>query len=142
LIIQSRKNQFSLKNKGVIVLKKISIVSSAIFVFGAIVFTQTCLACTVGVASGKATSDGRPMIWKTRDGHWKNNIVIYNASFKYKFIGVTQVGSKEVAQGVNEKGFAIITALSKDLRKRVEKRNFRNSPSLWSYGCNRCGSDI
>lgn len=64
------------------------------------------------------------MFYTEQDGHWKNNVVIYNALFKYKFIGVNQVGSEEVGQGVNEKGFAIISALSKDLRKRIDKRNF------------------
>ena len=33
--------------------------------------------CTVGVASGRATPDGRPLLWKTRDGSAMNNEVYY-----------------------------------------------------------------
>jgi hypothetical protein len=36
--------------------------------------------CTIGVASGKATPDGRPMIWKTRDTSAKDNEVYYNTN--------------------------------------------------------------
>ena len=41
--------------------------------------------CTIGVANGNATSDGRPMVWKTRDySSARDNEVKYNTSFRYK----------------------------------------------------------
>jgi len=81
------------------------------------VYTQSTFEeCTAGVASGKATADGRPLLWKTRDAGAINNEVIWNTSGKYHFVSVItagQVGSSWM--GVNEKGFAIINTVSSDL---------------------------
>ena len=75
--------------------------------------------CTIGVASGKATADGRPMVWKTRDYlSSPNNEIKYDTSFRYKFISVSNAGSSTYAwMGLNEHGFAIVNALSTDLPK-------------------------
>jgi len=74
--------------------------------------------CTIGVASGKATSDGRPMVWKTRDySSAPDNEVKYNTTFRHKFISVSTAGSDYAWMGVNEHGFAIVNALSSDLPK-------------------------
>ena len=72
--------------------------------------------CTAGVASGKATTDGRPLLWKTRDTNAIDNEVIWNTSGKYPFVSVITAGSPESSwMGVNEKGFAIINTASSDL---------------------------
>ncbi len=75
--------------------------------------------CTIGVAAGSATSDGRPMVWKTRDySSAPNNEIKYNTSFKYKFISVSNAGSATYSwMGLNEHGFAIVNSLSSDLSK-------------------------
>lgn len=75
--------------------------------------------CTIGVASGDATSDGRPMVWKSRDySSEPNNEVKYNTSFRYKFLSVSNAGSSTYAwMGLNEHGFAIVNALVSDLSK-------------------------
>ena len=54
--------------------------------------------CTIGVAAGSATSDGRPLLWKTRDGGRSkyNNEVSYITFHKYKFI--MQSGMNEPRQ--------------------------------------------
>ena len=46
--------------------------------------------CTVGVASGRATPDGRPMIWKTRDSGQINNEIVFTTSGKYKYVAEVQ----------------------------------------------------
>jgi hypothetical protein len=72
--------------------------------------------CTAGVASGKATSDGRPLLWKTRDAGATDNEVIWNTSGKYHFVSVITAGQPGSSwMGVNEKGFAIINTVSSDL---------------------------
>ncbi len=72
--------------------------------------------CTAGVASGKATTDGRPLLWKTRDAGAINNEVIWNTSGKYHFVSVITAGQSGSSwMGVNEKGFAIINTVSSDL---------------------------
>ena len=72
--------------------------------------------CTIGVAASSATSDGRPLVWKTRDGSRYDDEVIYITSEKYKFITVINAGQTESAwMGVNEKGFVILDSDVYDL---------------------------
>jgi len=72
--------------------------------------------CTIGVASGKATADGRPLLWKTRDQESSpNNEVTYVSSTKYKYVAVVNDGSSTPWMGVNDQGFAILNATSSDL---------------------------
>ncbi len=75
--------------------------------------------CTIGVASGKATADGRPLLWKTRDYRPDYNILHYTETDRYNFISniTTSYGFNKSWMGVNEKGFAIINSLSSDLKK-------------------------
>ncbi|MFC1553485.1 carcinine hydrolase/isopenicillin-N N-acyltransferase family protein [candidate division KSB1 bacterium] len=82
-------------------------------------FAQELEECTIGVASGKATTDGRPMIWKTRDfTSAPNNEIYYNTSGNINFVCVvTANGSpnSDAWMGINEKGFAILNSVSSDL---------------------------
>jgi len=72
--------------------------------------------CTIGVACGTSTQDGRPMIWKTRDYNAEpNNVVHYNNSMDYSFIYVAGAGSSGVRMGINEHGVAIANSSSGDL---------------------------
>ena len=98
------------------------IISLLVLVFITFAGVGISRACTIGVASGRATVDGRPMIWKTRDTDIKDNKVVYNDSCEYKFVGVINAGDSEpvVWQGVNEKGLAILNAQSDDLGKFKE----------------------
>ncbi len=79
--------------------------------------TQSREECTIGVAIGNVTADGRPLLWKTRDfGSSPNNEVKYNTSFKYKFICVSDSSTSTLSwMGVNEHGFAIVNSESTDL---------------------------
>ncbi|MBC7187360.1 MAG: T9SS type A sorting domain-containing protein [Calditrichaeota bacterium] len=71
--------------------------------------------CTIGVASGRATADGRPLVWKTRDADQVNNEVVWVVGSTYRFLAVVSAGSTTPWMGVNEKGFAILNSLSSDL---------------------------
>ncbi len=71
-------------------------------------------ACTIGVASGSVTNDGRPLMWKSRDVGG-SQVVKFNDEGRNDFIGIGSVGSSYFWMGVNEKGFAIGNALSSDL---------------------------
>jgi len=101
--------------------KRIVIPLMAFAVCLAIVLVETSTACTIGVASGRATASGRPMIWKSRDSGNKNNEVTYSSRwYKYKFIAVTNADDTRTWQGVNEKGLCILNSVSSDLGKLVE----------------------
>lgn len=75
--------------------------------------------CTIGVASGAATEDGRPMVWKTRDySSEPDNEIRYHNTLDYKFVFVAGAGgttTSGVRMGVNEHGLAIVNSTSNDL---------------------------
>lgn len=72
--------------------------------------------CTIGVVIGKATSDGRPILWKTRDYETKNNIIFYTKTDKYNFISnvTPEYGYTKSWFGLNDKGFAIVNTYIQD----------------------------
>ncbi len=73
-------------------------------------------SCTIGVAAGSATPDGRPLVWKTRDALPDyNNVVVYNHSMRYAYLAVQTAGVPPVWMGVNVRGFAILNSASLDL---------------------------
>lgn len=81
-----------------------------------LIFTSTAAACTVGVVSGKATADGRPLLWKNRDSSNRDNEVLYFKGPRYEFMGVINAGdSTQVWMGLNSAGLAIMNSESRDL---------------------------
>lgn len=75
--------------------------------------------CTLGVASGKATADGRPLLWKNRDAKKRDNVVMALADGgKYGYFALCDAGKPEfVWGGANVKGFAIANSVSRDLKQ-------------------------
>jgi hypothetical protein len=74
-------------------------------------------ACTTAVISGKATVDGRPILWKNRDTSSRHNELVILDDGKYRVLAVVNAGKRNsVWMGVNEAGFCIENSLSKDLR--------------------------
>lgn len=70
-------------------------------------------ACTIGVASGEVTQDGRPLLWKVRQWADTNgNHVFWANGPVYGFLGIKgSVGETEVRMGVNTAGLATGNAL-------------------------------
>ena len=76
-------------------------------------------ACTTVVVSGRATIDGRPLLWKNRDTWQRQNEVLYDQSGQYPFVGIVNAeATKRVWMGMNAAGFCIENSLSKDLGQR------------------------
>jgi len=97
-------------------LKKRTIISLVFVAFIVFAFVGVASGCTIGVASGKVTTDGRAMIWKIRDWSQKpNNEVYFNCSYKYKFVAVANAGERGVRMGLNEKGLALMNSNSTDM---------------------------
>lgn len=71
--------------------------------------------CTIGVAAGAAASDGRPLLWKTRDAEHPDNEVRWSDADPFAFVAVFNAGGTSPWMGVNERGFAIVNANSLDL---------------------------
>jgi hypothetical protein len=75
--------------------------------------------CTIGVAAGHATVDGRPLLWKVRDQPAApNNEVYFNGSLAHRFVAVVDANGHDASSawlGVNEHGFAVLNANVEDL---------------------------
>jgi hypothetical protein len=75
-------------------------------------------ACTIGVASGVVTSDGRPALWKVRQwGDPDGNQVVRRTSgetgYPFDFIGIRSYNyDTEIRMGVNEHGLVVGNALN------------------------------
>ncbi|MCC6395858.1 MAG: hypothetical protein IT282_02495 [Bacteroidetes bacterium] len=76
-------------------------------------------ACTSAVVSGRATRDGRPLLWKQRDTGNLQNKMVYSKGGTYAFVGVHDLAdsaNQECFMGSNEAGFSIINTASYNLQ--------------------------
>lgn len=79
---------------------------------------QPVLACTSVIVSGKATKDGRPLIFKNRDTSTLYNMTIVVQGQVYRYIGLVNAEDTEpvnVWGGHNEAGFGIINTAAYNL---------------------------
>ena len=74
------------------------------------------LACTIGINNGSATTDGRPILWKSRAAG-SNVQVFHEDQYTYEYIGSGNGGSEYAWMGMNEAGFAIANAMVGDLNR-------------------------
>ena len=79
---------------------------------------QPVLACTSVIVSGKATKDGRPLIFKNRDTSTLHNMTIVVQGQVYRYIGLVNAEDTvpvNVWGGHNEAGFGIINTAAYNL---------------------------
>jgi len=76
--------------------------------------------CTIGVACGKATADGRPLLWRNRDGSYGDFEVAYFKNGRFKLLAGANPGYSKpiIGAGVNEFGFCIVEAAAFDLEDK------------------------
>jgi len=80
--------------------------------------------CTVIVASGKATPDGKPLMWKNRDSSDTGNKMLFVRGPRFGFVALVEAAENEGREawaGVNTQGFCIINTASADLLAEGEK---------------------
>ena len=68
-------------------------------------------ACTSFIVSGKASPDGKPMLFKNRDTDFLRNAVVAYSDGRYRYVGLVNADStwsSMVWGGYNETGFAIM----------------------------------
>lgn len=80
--------------------------------------TGFAMACTSIIVAGKATADGRPVMFKNRDTDCLDNRVERYQGKKYAFIGLVNAPCKtgEVWTGINEAGFCIMNTASYNIK--------------------------
>lgn len=119
--------------KTTIFLIRIKIIVLVIVTSITITFSQTVSTsenCTIGIAAGKATFDGRPLIWKTTDGTPQDMVVIYYDEMKYSFLGNTPAKkSGYTFFGLNERGLGIVESNAPDLE--TGSTGYGNFSFLW-----------
>lgn len=80
---------------------------------------EPATACTSAVVSGRATPDGRPLLWKNRDTDHLRNHVAYVKGERYDFIADVNSDDfprlREAWIGVNSAGFALMNTQSYNL---------------------------
>jgi hypothetical protein len=86
---------------------------------GLFLAVQAVAPCTLAVMSGRATANGRPLMWKNRDTSGPNNKLAFFKGPKYDFIAVVisaePAPAAAVWGGLNTAGFAIMNAQADDL---------------------------
>ena len=96
-------------------MKKFFIAAFAI----ALMLSADVIACTSAIITGKATPDGRPLMWKHRDTGENNNRIQYFKGEKYSFyalINSPDFFNNEAWTGTNEVGFSIMNTASYNLK--------------------------
>lgn len=94
-----------------------------------ILFFVDANGCTSAIFTGKATADGRPLMWKNRDtDHLENRLEFFKKNskeIKYDFVGLVNSSSNwgEVWAGNNEVGFCIMNTASYNIDIK-EDRDF------------------
>lgn len=86
-----------------------------IYVIACSIILASVLACTSAVITGKATADGRPLLWKHRDSGSTENALGFFDEKGYPFIGVynsKDAAASEIWMGANSTGFSIMNTHS------------------------------
>ena len=79
-----------------------------------IISIASAWACTIGIINGSATTDGRPILWKSRGAG--TNVQVFNEdSYTYQYVASGNSGSEYAWMGINEAGLAIGNAMISDL---------------------------
>lgn len=104
------------------------LVATVLLLFG---ISELARACTTAVISGKATVDGRPLLWKNRDtSATQHNEVILLEGTGYRAVAVVNAGStKSVWMGANSAGFCIENSLSRDLKPAIPAQSATTAAS-------------
>ncbi|MDR1983430.1 MAG: carcinine hydrolase/isopenicillin-N N-acyltransferase family protein [Prevotellaceae bacterium] len=96
-------------------------------------FAEKSIACTSAIITGKATPDGRPLMWKHRDTGTENNRIIYAQGLKYSYIGLTNssdLKNEEIWAGTNSAGFCIMNTASYNLKDLNDKTEIKDREGI------------
>ncbi len=118
-------------------MKRFGLITLIVLLFG-----QHIIACTTAIVSGKATPDGRPILWKHRDSDHFNNKMMYFKGGKYTFIGlINSDDSSQVWAGTNSAGFSIMNAASYNLKALDDNTQFQDQEGvLMKLALSRCAT--
>ncbi|MCD6441091.1 MAG: hypothetical protein J7L86_04820 [Candidatus Marinimicrobia bacterium] len=89
------------------------------------------IACTTGLAHSSATATGSALLWKNRDSGFRNNEVAFFRKNDISCMGIINADdTTQIWAGVNNYGFAIMNAESKDMAVPGENTQF-DDEGVW-----------
>ncbi|MCF7918647.1 MAG: T9SS type A sorting domain-containing protein [Candidatus Cloacimonetes bacterium] len=98
-------------------------------IFIIVISFNAVIACTIGVASGDVTSNGRPLIWKTRDiAAFPDNFLAWDNEADIGFLYVRDFRDSLAWMGMNEKGFCIVNSY---VEREIERPIFNNGALMF-----------
>ncbi len=104
---------------------------------------QAAVPCTLAVIAGKATADGRPLMWKNRDTSDPNNKLAFFKGPKYDFAAVViseDADPGEVWGGQNAAGFAIMNSQADDLGDAAKKLDGAGNGAFMKLALGECAT--
>ncbi len=121
-----------------------SCVSKAALVAAAVAFLiQSAAPCTLAVISGRATANGRPLMWKNRDTSDPNNKLMAFKGPKHDFVAVViseDADAAEVWGGQNAAGFAIMNSQADDLGDAAKKLDGAGNGAFMKLALGACAT--
>ena len=104
---------------------------------------QSAAPCTLAVIAGRASANGRPLMWKNRDTSDPNNKLMVFKGPKHDFIAVViseDVNPAEVWGGQNSAGFAIMNSQADDLGDTPKKLGGAGNGAFMKLALGACAT--
>ena len=121
-----------------------SCVSKAALVAAGVAFLiQSAAPCTLAVISGRASANGRPLMWKNRDTSDPNNKLMAFKGPKHDFVAVViseDAAAAEVWGGQNAAGFAIMNSQADDLGDAAKKLDGAGNGAFLKLALGACAT--
>jgi len=96
------------------------------FLMMVLVLSVELSACTTAIFSGRATVDGRPVLWKNRDTSSIQNQVFSFHDGTFSYYGIVNGGDLaglNIWAGINEAGFSIMNSASYNIEKKGKPKD-------------------
>jgi len=116
---------------------------AAMIAAGVVLLIQAAVPCTLAVISGKATANGRPLMWKNRDTSDPNNKLMAFKGPKYDFVALViseDAAGAEVWGGQNAAGFAIMNSQADDLADASKKLDGAGNGAFMKLALGACAT--
>ncbi len=116
---------------------------AALVAAGVVLLVQAVVPCTLAVISGRATANGRPLMWKNRDTSDPNNKLMAFKGPKHDFIAVViseAVDPSEVWGGQNAAGFALMNSQADDLSDGAKKLDGAGNGAFMKLALGECAT--
>lgn len=104
---------------------------------------HSALPCSSAVISARASSDGRPLLWKHRDARQDENELLWFHGDRFDFIGLVETQDTtgtQVWMGANSAGFAIINTNAYNLNKDNYKGPMDQDGYIMKEALGRCAT--